>query len=94
VITADLQQEEQRFLHLSFVPMATSCAMYGGCLITDPDAEEVAVASSIVTSVVDEGGRLIGIPRHILHKAYKFGFAAYSVLSVGRIGDRPDRSPL
>ena len=70
VTTADIKQEKQRLLRLNYVPMATSCAMYEGRLITDPDAEEEVLATSTVTSVVDEGGRLIGIPSP-MHKAYK-----------------------
>ena len=75
VTTADIKQEEQRLMRLSYVPMATSCAMYEGCLITDPDAEEEVLAASTVTSVVDEGGRLIGIPRP-MHEAYELSFTS------------------
>ena len=45
---------------LSSVPMATTCAMYDHHIITDPDAEEEALAASTVTSVVDGAGTLIG----------------------------------
>ena len=50
----------ERLLHLSYVPIATTCAMYEGRLITDPDAEEEALAASTTTSVVDGMGRIIG----------------------------------
>lgn len=62
-------------MRLSYVPMATSCAIYEGRLITDPDAEEEVLAASTVTSVVDEGGRLIGITRP-MHEAYELSFTS------------------
>ena len=71
----DIKQEEQRLLRLSYVPMATSCALYEGRLILDPDAEEEVLAASTVTSVVDERGRLIGTPRP-MHKAYELRFTS------------------
>ena len=53
-------RQKEGLLHLSSVPMATTCAMYDGHIITDPDAEEEALAASSVTSVVDATGALIG----------------------------------
>ena len=52
--------QRERLMHLSYVPIATTCAMYEGRLITDPDAEEEALAASTITSVVDGMGAVIG----------------------------------
>ena len=52
--------QDEGLIHLSYVPIATTCAMYEGRLITDPDAEEEALSASTITSVVDGGGRVIG----------------------------------
>ncbi len=52
---------KEGLIHLSYVPIATTCAIYEGRLITDPDAEEEALAASLITSVVDGAGRVIGI---------------------------------
>lgn len=54
------QKQRDRLLQLSYVPMATTCAMYEGRLITDPDAEEESLAASTVTSIMDGAGSLIG----------------------------------
>lgn len=51
---------KEGLISLAYVPMGTTCAMYEGRLITDPDAEEEALAASLITSVVDGTGRIIG----------------------------------
>ena len=56
-------RRNEGLLRLSSVPMATSCAIYDGHIITDPDAEEEALAASTLTSVVDGTGTLIGSPQ-------------------------------
>ena len=53
-------RQDERLLHLSSVPMATTCAMYDGHIIMDPDAEEEALAASTLTLVVNGTGTLIG----------------------------------
>jgi len=60
------QGQRDRRISLSYVPIATTCAMYEERLIIDPDAEEEALAASSITSVVDGAGRLIGMlcPHH------------------------------
>ena len=52
--------QKEGLIRFGYVPMATTCAMYEGCLITDPDAEEEALAAALITSVVDGAGRIIG----------------------------------
>ena len=52
---------QEGLVRLDYVPIATTCAIYEGRLITDPDAEEEALAASLITSVVDDAGRVIGI---------------------------------
>lgn len=61
-------RHNEGLLRLSSVPMATTCAMYDGHIITDPDAEEEALAASTITSVVDNTGALIGGLQSSLHQ--------------------------
>ena len=61
-------RHNEGLLRLSSVPMATTCAMYDGHIITDPDAEEEALAASTLTSVVDNTGALIGGLQSSLHQ--------------------------
>ena len=47
-------------LIIDTVPLALTCALYRGHVLVDPTAEEEALAESLVTVVVDKGGKLHG----------------------------------
>ena len=61
-------RQNEGLLNLSSVPMATTYAMYDGHIITDPDAEEEALAASTLTTVVDGTGTLIGSLQSKFHQ--------------------------
>ena len=46
-------------LRLRAVPLCTTCILYEGQLLTDPTAEEEALAACTITTAVDERDRLI-----------------------------------
>lgn len=55
-----MEQSKGQPFRLKMVPMALTCSMYGSCLIADPTSEEEALAASLVSTVVDAHGRLLG----------------------------------
>ena len=46
-------------LRLRAVPLCTTCILYEGQLLTDPTAEEEALAACTISTAVDERDRLI-----------------------------------
>ena len=53
------QQPPAVALRLRAVPLCTTCILYEGQLLTDPTAEEEALAACNISTAVDERGRLL-----------------------------------
>lgn len=51
---------DSRSFGLKTVPMALTCGLYNGCMIADPTSEEEALTASLVSTIVDASGCLIG----------------------------------
>ena len=45
---------------LERIPLSTTCVLYRDHVLVDPTAEEEALAGSVVTVVMDQGGELHG----------------------------------
>ncbi|KAK9908249.1 hypothetical protein WJX75_004814 [Coccomyxa subellipsoidea] len=52
---------EVRRFGLKTVPMALTCGLYSGHLIADPTSEEETLAASLVSTIVDASGCIVGL---------------------------------
>ncbi len=57
---------DSRRFGLKAVPMALTCGLYSGSLIADPTSEEEALVASLVSTIVDASGSLVGNPLLLL----------------------------
>jgi hypothetical protein len=57
---------EVRRFGLKTVPMALTCGLYSGHLIADPTSEEETLAASLVSTIVDASGCIVGEPFYLL----------------------------
>ena len=56
----DIGTWPRRQLQLSSIPVALTCGFYDGKIIADPAADEEALLSTTVSTVLDAQGRLLG----------------------------------
>ena len=57
---------DSRRFGLKAIPMALTCGLYSGSLIADPTSEEEALVASLVSTIVDASGSLVGNPLLLL----------------------------
>jgi exosome complex RNA-binding protein Rrp42 (RNase PH superfamily) len=70
VVSRAAEQAEGHHLRMKTVPMALTSSLYRDHLIADPTSEEEDLAASLVSTIVDSQGRILGNFAHILGVVY------------------------